>query len=53
MICIQYKPFNVCKHCWMLKQKIIALFDKNVFHQIDTLFYVAVVDRKNCYCQYI
>lgn len=47
------QAINVCKHCWMLKQKIIALFDKNVFDKIDTLLYLAVVDRKNCYCQYI
>lgn len=47
------QAINVSKHCWMLKQKIIAIFDNDVFHEIDTIFYLAVVDRNNCYCEYI
>lgn len=29
---------NLFKHCWILKQKIIASFDNEVFHKIDTIF---------------
>lgn len=47
------KAINVSKHCWMLKQKIIALLDNDVFQKIDTIFYWAVVDRNNCYCEYM
>lgn len=47
------QAIKVSKHCWMLKQKIIALFDNDVFHKTDTIFYLAVVDRNNCYCEYI
>lgn len=43
------QAINVSKHCWMLKQKITALLDNDVFQKRDTIFYLAVVDRNNCY----
>lgn len=46
------QAINVSKHCWMLKQKIRALLDNDIFQTTDTIFYLAAVDRNNCYREY-